>query len=65
MSLTFPSNISVGDVHDPGNGNRYVWDGDQWNQVEKELKRTLPIDINRDTDDEIYHLIDLTLLTNI
>lgn len=65
MSLTFPSNISVGDTHDPGNGNRYMWDGDQWNQVEKELKRTLPIDINRDTDDEIYHLIDLTLLTNI
>ena len=65
MSLTFPNNVSVGDVHDPGNGNRYMWDGDQWNQVEKELKRTLPIDINRDTDDEIYHLIDLTLLTNI
>ena len=65
MSLSFPSGVPVDHIHDPGNGNRYQWDGDQWNQVEKELKGTLPIDVDRDTDDEISHLIDLTLLTQI
>lgn len=65
MSLSFPNGVPVGYVHDPGNGIRYQWDGDQWNQVEKALKNTLPIDIDRDTDDEIYHLIDLTTLTQI
>ena len=65
MSLTFPAGPAVDDIHDPGNGNRYIWDGDQWNKIEKELKGTLPVDINRDVDDEINHLIDLTLLTNI
>ena len=65
MSLSFPNGVAVDYIHDPGNGNRYQWDGNQWNQVEKELKGTLPIDVNRDTDDEIFHLIDLTLLTQI
>ena len=65
MSLSFPNGVSIGTIHDPGNGLRYEWDGDQWNQVEIELKGTLPIDIDRDTQDEISHLIDLTLLTSI
>ena len=65
MSLSFPGAPDENYIHDPGNGNRYQWDGDQWNKVEKELKGTLPVDLNRDTDDEIYHLIDLTQLTKI
>ena len=66
MTLNFPTeNLNPGDIHDPGNGNRYVWNGDRWDQVEKELKRVLPIDINRQEEDEIIHLIDLTQLTKI
>lgn len=65
MTLQFPSSPSVDETHNPGNGIKYKWDGDQWNQVEKELKGRLPVDVNRDTDDEVSHLIDLTLLTNI
>lgn len=66
MTLNFPTtDLNDGDIHDPGNGNRYVWNGDHWDKVEKELKGTLPIDLDRGTDDQIYHLIDLTQLTEI
>lgn len=66
MTLNFPTaDLNEGDIHDPGNGNRYVWNGERWDQVEKELKHILPIDISRQEKDEVTHLIDLTQLTKL
>ncbi len=65
MSLSFPNGVQVGYIHDPGNGIRYVWDGDYWNEVDTELLTTLPLEVDKDVDDKITFNIDLTQLTNI
>jgi hypothetical protein len=65
MSLVFPSGPAVDDVCDPGNGIRYRWTGNQWDEVDTKLLTQFPIDVDKDVDDEIRFNIDLTLLTSI
>lgn len=65
MSLSFPNGVSVGTIHDPGNGIRYEWDGDHWNEVDTKLITQFPIDVDKEIEDQITFNIDLTLLTSI